>query len=75
MKVLAYHVDNRILKAWEWVQDCNNLWQQLTFPGAAVHYANGKAECMIQELQEMVQTMLIHANKHWSNAITMNLWP
>ena len=42
VKMLTYHVDNGVFKAWEWVQDCNNLQQQLAFAGIRAHCANGK---------------------------------
>ena len=73
MKVLTYHADNGVFEAWEWVHDCDNLQQLITFVGVGTHHANG-AECRIQQLQGMTWAMLIHANKQWPNAITANLW-
>ena len=42
--IQAYHADNGIFKAKEWVQACHNARQQLTFAVVGAHHANGKAE-------------------------------
>ena len=60
--IKAYHADNSIFKAKEWVQACHEARQQLTFAAVGAHHANGKAERRIRELQELPQTQLIHAN-------------
>ena len=73
--IKAYHADNGIFKAKEWVQACHDARQQLTFAAVGAHHANGKAEHCICELQELARTQLIHANRRWPNAITSNLWP
>ena len=73
--IKAYHADNGIFKAKEWVQACYDARQQLTFAAVGAHHANGEAERHIRELQELAQTQLIHANRRWPNAITSNLWP
>ena len=73
--IKAYHADNGIFKAKEWVQACHDACQQLTFAAVGAHHANGKAEHHIRELQELARTQLIHANHRWPNAITPNLWP
>ena len=73
--IQAYHADNGIFKAKEWVQACHNARQQLTFVAVGAHHANGKVEQCIRELQELARTQLIHANHRWPKAITVNLWP
>ena len=62
MTISAYHADNGIFKAREWVENCHQLQQGLTFAGVGAHHANGKAERRIRELQELARTQLIHAN-------------
>ena len=42
--ISAYHADNGIFKAREWVENCHQLQQGLTFAGVWAHHANGKAE-------------------------------
>ena len=75
MTISAYHVDNGIFKVHEWVDNCHQLQQGLTFAGVGAHHANRKAERRIRELQELVHTQLIHANWHWPQAISAHLWP
>ena len=75
ISIKAYHADNGIFKAKEWVQACHDARQQLTFAAVGAHHANGKAERRIRELQELARTQLIHANRRWPQAITSNLWP
>ena len=44
VRISAYHADNGIFKAQEWVENCHQLQQGLTFAGVGAHHANGKAE-------------------------------
>ena len=73
--ISAYHADNGIFKACEWVENCHQSQQGLTFAGVGAHHANGKAERCIRELQELACTQLIHANRRWPQAISAHLWP
>ena len=57
--ITAYHADNGIFKACEWVDNCHQSQQGLTFAGVSAHHANGKAEQRIRDLQELVRTQLI----------------
>ena len=50
MTITAYHADNGIFKAREWVDNCHQSQQGLTFAGVGAHHANGKAERRIREL-------------------------
>ena len=75
VKIQAYHADNGIFKARDWVEACQKKNQPLTFAAVGAHHQNGKAERRIRELQDMARTMLLHANQRWPNAITANLWP
>ena len=42
--IQAYHADNGIFKAKEWVQACHDAQQPLTFAAVGTHHANGKVE-------------------------------
>ena len=75
MTISPYHADNGIFKAHEWVDNCHQLQQGLTFAGVSARHANGKAEQRIRELQELARTQLIHANWRWPQAISAHLWP
>ena len=73
--IKAYHADNGIFKANDWVMECCSRGQPLTFAGVNAHHQNGLAERRIRELQELARTMLIHANRRWPDAVTAHLWP
>ena len=73
--IRAYHADNGIFKANEWQKECIRSNQQLTFAGVGAHHQNGRAEKRIRDLQEMTRTILVHANRRWPKAVTIELWP
>lgn len=74
-KIEAYHADNGIFRANKWQAECKRQGQPLTFVGVNAHHTNGAAKKPIQDIQDLTQTMLIHSNKRWPDAITTNLWP
>jgi hypothetical protein len=49
--------------------------QRLSFCGVEAHHQNGRAEKRIRDVQDEARTMLIHANRHWPEAIDARLWP
>ena len=75
VKVKAYHADNGVFRAHDWVRACRDNQQPLTFAGVNAHHQNGMAERRIRELQDTARTMLIHANRRWPTAINAHLWP
>ena len=75
VEVRAYHADNGIFRANEWVRACHAARQPLTFASVGAHHQNGLAERRIRELQDSARTMLIHANRRWPNAVDAHLWP
>ena len=75
VRVQAYHADNRIFKAKNWVEECRQRKQDLTFAGVHAHHQSVIAEQRIRELQETTRVMLIHASKRWSGVVTIHLWP
>ena len=75
VRILAYHADNGIFKANEWVRDCHHHRQNLTFAAVGAHHQNGYAERRIQSLQEMARAILVHALLKWPAAISTHLWP
>jgi hypothetical protein len=62
--VQHYHANIGIFKVNLWVQSCQGKGQGLSFAGVNAHHQNGKAERRIRELQQLAQTMLIHAQRH-----------
>ena len=73
--VKAYHADNGIFRAHKWIRACAKQKQRLTFAGVNALHQNGVAERRIRELQEMAQTMMVHANRRWPQCFSMMLWP
>ena len=75
VSIEAYHADNGIFRANQWVQDCQSKYQQLTFAAVNAHHQNGKAERRIRLLQELTQTRLIHLSHKCRAINSVNLWP
>ena len=49
--------------------------QFIHFAGTSAHHHNGTAECTIQTIMSMVQTMMLHASIHWPDVSNPSLWP
>jgi len=75
VSIRAYHADNGIFRAHKWEDDCRANQQALTFAGVNAHHSNGLAERRIRSLQDLTRSMLIHQNRRWKMAATVNLWP
>jgi len=75
IQVQHYHADNGIFASNTWRLSCQEQSQGLSFIGVGAHHQNGVIEQRIWELQEMMQTILIHMQHQWSSAILANLWP
>jgi len=75
VKIEAYHADNGIFAANEFVRECYRNGQSLTFAAVGAHHTNGIAERRIRSLQDLARAMMIHANKRWPKAVNAHLWP
>jgi Reverse transcriptase (RNA-dependent DNA polymerase)/GAG-pre-integrase domain len=75
VKIQHYHADNGRFAEALWKEDVSRQRQNLTFSGVGAHHQNGRAEKRIRDLQDMARTSLIHANRHWPDAINTHLWP
>ena len=75
VRIEAYHADNGVFRAHQWVDHCTKQKQILTYAGVGAHHQNGVAERRIRVLQEMTRTLLLHAQHKWPQAISPNLWP
>ena len=73
--IQSYHADNGIFRANDWIKDCHNKNQTLTFAGVNAHHQNGKAERRIRLLQELTRTQMIHLQHKWNRINTTPLWP
>lgn len=75
VKIIHYHADNGRFAKKVWKEDIERKFQTLTFSGVGAHHQNGRAEKRIRDLQDQARTSLIHANKLWPDAISVELWP
>ena len=75
VKILHYHADNGRFADNKFRAALQQSHQTISFCGVNAHFQNGIAERKIRDLQDHSRTMLIHATKRWSSAITAHLWP
>ena len=75
VSIMHYHADNGCFTESVWKDHIEKKSQTLTFSGVGVHHQNGRAAKRIRDLQDQARTSLIHANKLWPDAITVELWP
>ncbi len=69
-----YHADNGRFKDNLFMKDVENKGQTISFCGVGAHHQNGIAEKRIGDLQRRATTMLLHAQRRWSDAINTHLW-
>jgi len=69
------HADNGVLADNLSRKATHKKRQQLAFCGVNAHFQNGVAEKRMRDLSELAQTMLIHANRRWPDAVNHHLWP
>ena len=70
-----YHADNGVFADRRFSDAVRSKRQTMSFCGVNAHWMNGVCEKRIRDLTEMARTMLIHAQRRWPRAITVNLWP
>lgn len=70
-----YHADNGRFVEKGWTEHCRSKGQTVSYCGVGAHHQNGVAEKRIRDLQEGARAAIIHAKRHWPDAITTNLWP
>jgi transposase InsO family protein len=75
VKVSHYHADNGRFADNAFRQDLERNNQTISFCAVNAHWQNGVAEKRIRDLTENARTMLLFAQRCWSDAITANLWP
>jgi hypothetical protein len=73
--ILHYHADIGRFADKAFHQAISEKGQTISFCGINAHWQNGVAERRIRELQENANTMLLHAQWRWPDAINKNLWP
>ena len=71
----AYHADNGIFNAKEYVKEIEDNFQQIQYSGVGAHHQNGCAERAIGTMFSIARTMMIHAKLRWPDVIDTNIWP
>ncbi len=71
----SYWADNKCFAEYGFqqaVKDCN---QKITYCAVGAHYQNGIVEQKIKELTLITQMLILPANHHWPDYVTMMMWP
>jgi len=74
VNIKEYRGDNHIFNSVEYLADCNDLAQKMTFCGTGAHHQN-QAERAIQTVVRWARTLLVDAAIHWPDEVDLNLWP
>ena len=70
-----YHTDNGRYTEAAFRADCSDHNQSQSFCAVGAHHQNGIAEANIKKFTLAARTTLLHAKRHWPEAITTMLWP
>ena len=75
--IKQYHSDNEILRANDWVQDCQERTNTklTTYTRVDAHHINGLSERIIGDIQDNGRSMMIHYQQKCTESITDKLWP
>jgi transposase InsO family protein len=75
VNIKHYHADNERFKDKAFMKTVEDSGQTISFSGVGAHHQNGISEKRIGDLQRRATTLLLHAQRRWSDAITTYLWP
>ena len=75
VKIQAYHGDNGVFKAKEFMEAITSQGQDIRFSGVGAHHQNGVAERAIRNVTEKARSMMQHAHLHWPEESHVELWP
>lgn len=70
-----FHADNGIFAEKVFRDDLDANDQAITFCAVGVHHQNGLVERHIQTLSRGARASLLHAKRHWDEAVGTILWP
>jgi hypothetical protein len=74
-KILHYHADNAPFYAKEFVHNCTNQDQCLSYSGVGAHHQNGVVERAIRTVTSWARTMMLRQVLHWPSKARLDLWP
>ncbi len=71
-----YHADNGRFKDKAFMKSIEDSGQTISFSGVGAHHQNGIAEKRIKDLQRRATTLLLHAQRRWTDkqSITCICW-
>eukprot|EP00978_Attheya_sp_CCMP212_P001535 scaffold3163_cov60-Attheya_sp.AAC.5 len=72
-QIKGYHANNGRYAEADFRVDAESLGQQVTYCGVGAHHQNGLAENTVKQFT--LKGRLLHAKRHWPEAITTILWP
>ena len=75
VQIEAYHADNGRFAEKGFREAVANSNQTITFCGVGSHHQNALVERYIEEITKLGRTVLLHAKRHWKEAISTVLWP
>jgi len=71
----SYHTDNGIFTKSQFHNALLATNQGHTVSGVGAHHQNGLAEHAIKNIQDMMQTVMVHVSVHWLDKYDVHLWP
>ena len=74
-KINIYHANNGRFSEQQFRSAIENSNQELTFCWFGSHHKNTIVEIKIQTLTLGDRTLILHAKRYWTDAITTMLWP
>jgi hypothetical protein len=75
VSVGAYHTDNGVFNAKEFLKEITDKGQGIQFSGVSAHHQNGVAENGIKVVVRNARTMMLHAALRWPGYADQDLWP
>ena len=75
VQIKSYHADNGRFAEKGFRDAVHDANQTISFCAVNAHHQNGLIEKFIQDLTRGARTLLLHAKRHWPEAIGTILWP
>ena len=75
VNIKKYRADNGRFADLAFKADIERCNQSITYCGVGAHHQNGIAESYIHDLSDGGRILLLHAKRHWPEAISTILWP
>ena len=73
--IQAYHIDNGVFNSKDFMDELIAKYQHIRFSGEGAAHQNNVSKCIIQTVNQMAHTMLIHSTMRIpQGTITADLW-